>query len=243
VRFDDFEKLAWQQWDRVPAAYKQGVDHLVIERDARAHPDLDEIYTLGECLTESFPSEFGGPETTRSAVVLYYGSFLRLSHHDREFDWERELWETLTHELQHHLEALAAEDELEDFDYAVDENYKRLNGDPFDALFFRAGARLGRARYQVEEDVFIEIDAGALPVRATTIEFDWEGMRYRVLRPVTASDVRYVRVSGGPQLERGELWLVLVPRRGVLEQLRAAWHRRPLATTESEAVAEPVSPS
>ncbi|MGH7467106.1 MAG: metallopeptidase family protein [Longimicrobiales bacterium] len=240
MRFNDFEKLARQQWEKVPAEYKQGVDGLMVERDAKAQAEQDEIYTLGECQTESFPSDFGGPDTTRSAVVLYYGSFLRLSHLDGEFDWESELWETLTHELQHHLEALATTDELEDFDFAVDENFKRLDGQPFDALFFRAGARIGKNRYQVEEDVFIEVDAGALLAQATTIEFDWEGMRYRVLRPAATNDVRFLRVNGGPHFDRGELWLVLVPRRGVLQQLRAAWQGRPLETSESEAVAEPV---
>ena len=240
MRFDDFEKLAWSQWEKVPAEYKLGVSGLTIDRDAKAHPDLDETYTLGECVTEGYLSDYGGPDTTRSAVVLYYGSFLRLSHLDASFDWEKELWETITHELQHHLEALAAEDTLEDFDYAVDENFKRLDGEPFDPLFFRAGQQLAANVYRVEHDVFIELD----PNESSTgpaVEFDWEGVRYRIARPAITTDVCFVRINGGPDLEPGELWIVVVPRRGVLRVLGDALRRRRLEVIETEASAEPVS--
>jgi hypothetical protein len=238
LKFDEFEASALRDWEKVPAEFKRGVDRLVLERDARAHHDLDEIYTLGECITEDFPSDFGGPDTTRSAVVLYYGSFLRLSHLDADFDWEREIWETLTHELQHHLEALADEDSLEDFDYAVDENYKRLNGELFDPLFFRAGEPIDEGRYQVERDVFIELDPGVVAGNASWIEFDWDGSRYRLLRPALSADVHYLRVSSGPDLDGGDLWVVLVPRRGVFNLLRDAIRRQPLEVSEAEAVAE-----
>jgi hypothetical protein len=112
VQFDEFEQRARDEWERIPAEYRQGVDGLVVERRAQPHPSLPDVYTLGECVTESYPSDFGGPDTIRSAVVLYYGSFFRLARLDEEFDWEHELWETLTHELQHHLESLASEDAL-----------------------------------------------------------------------------------------------------------------------------------
>ncbi|MGH7460474.1 MAG: metallopeptidase family protein [Longimicrobiales bacterium] len=240
MRFDEFEKLAWEYWEKVPAEYRQGVDGLTIERDARAHPDLSEIYTLGECLTESFPSDFGGPDTTRSAVVLYYGSFLRLAHQDPSFDWEKELWETLTHELQHHLEALAVEDALEDFDYAVDENFKRQNGDSFDPLFYRVGESLGQGRYRVEDDTFIEITSAPGERGDSWIDFDWEGAHYRVARPLQPADVAFVRVNSGPVLEHGEILLVLLRRRGFLRQMRDAFANRPLDVSETEAVAEPL---
>jgi predicted Zn-dependent protease with MMP-like domain len=240
VRFDDFERHAWQCWEKVPSDYKHGVDRLIVERVARTHPEQSDIYTLGECLTESFPSDFGGPDTTRSAVVLYYGSFLRLAQEDADFEWEQEVWETLTHELQHHLEALARDDSLEDFDYAVDENFKRLDGTPFDPLFYRAGTPIGQARYEVDDDIFIELAVQPTPAGVVSLEFEWQGTRFRLVRPLSPSDITYVRILGGPQLERGELWLVLVRQRSVLRQLGDALRRLPLEVSESEAVAEPV---
>src|SRR5690606_31032800 len=171
MKFDEFEALAWRYWDEIPEEYKEGVDGLIVERSAQPHPTLPDIYTLGECVTEAYPSEWGGPETTRSAVVLYYGSFWRLSRLDPEFDWDEELWETLTHELKQHLEWLADEDALEEVDYAVDENFKRAHGEPFDPFFYRSGEEVADGVWKVERDYFIEreIAAGAAPV--DSVEF------------------------------------------------------------------------
>ena len=240
MRFPDFESRAREQWQNVPAEYKEGVTGLIIERDARTHPQQPGVYTLGECQIESFPSEVGGPESTHSTVVLYYGSFLRLAHDDPGFDWEHELWETLTHELQHHLETLANEDDLEDLDYAVEQNYLRREGEAFDPLFFRGGVHLGEDLYQVEQDVFMELDARALPAGSATLDFEWAGKRYRIPRPGPGEEICLIRVLSGPQIQDGELWLVLVPRQGFLRQLGQALGRRPLAVREVEAFAEPV---
>lgn len=236
MRFNEFEALAWDLWERVPEAYKQGVDGLIIERDAKPHPDFDEIYTLGECATEVFPSPFGGPDTVRSAVVLYYGSFLRLSRLDPAFDWEEELWETITHELKHHLETLATEDALEDFDYAVDENFRRAEGESFDPFFFRAGEPIADNCYRVDRDTFIEIDPGTQS-NAVWIDFEWEGCRYRLPRPDNTADVTFIRVENGPDLD-GDLFVVLVPRRSVWTSLRSIFSRTQPAIVQTEANAE-----
>ena len=139
MRHREFEELAFAHWERIPEEYKQGIDGVRVLRRAKAHDELPDVYTLGECTTEAYPSEYGGPDTIRSAVVLYWGSFVALAELDPEFDWEDELWETLTHELRHHLESLASEDALEDVDYAADENFRRYEGEPFDPFFYRLG--------------------------------------------------------------------------------------------------------
>jgi len=232
LRFEEFEKAANARWETVPPEYKVGVDGLIVERDARAHPRMEEIYTLGECITESYPSDYGGPETTRSAVVLYYGSFLRLSQVDAAFNWEEELWETLTHELQHHLEGLASEDDLEDFDYAVDENFKRLEGERFDPLFFRAGEAMAAGTFKVEQDIFIEVDAAA---GSAEHEFEWSGARYRVMLPSGRADVTFVRVLGDVRSEEVDLWIVMVRARGAYRALKDALLRRALEVAHTEA--------
>jgi hypothetical protein len=45
-------------------------------------------------------------------VALYYGSFVAVGDGDPSFDWEDEAWETLTHELRHHVESLAGDASL-----------------------------------------------------------------------------------------------------------------------------------
>jgi hypothetical protein len=236
MRFEEFAQESAERWQQIPPEYRAGVDGVRVEREARAHPTLPDVYTLGECLTESYPSDFGGPDTTRSLVVLYYGSFWRLSRLDPEFDWEGELWETLTHELQHHLESLASDDALEDADYAADENFKRLEGERFDPFFFRAGEPVGGGWYRVEEDHFLEREAGA-----GELEFRWEERLYRVAVPESQAAVVYLEVEAGTGLPDG-LVLVVTRPSGMLAAVRSLFRRERPSVAEYTVAAEPVLP-
>ena len=84
-----------------------------------------------------------------------------------------------------------------------------------------------------------ELDPGSS--NASWIDFEWDGSRYRVARPVLSADVSYLRVSSGPELDDGDLWVVLVPRRGVFDLLRDAIRRQPLEVRETDVVAELVT--
>lgn len=216
MKFEAFEERARALWEEIPASYRAGVDGLTVVREARSHAELADVYTLGECLTESYPSEFGGPETTRSSVVLYYGSFWRLARGEPDFDWEREIWETLTHELQHHLESLATEDALEDVDYAADENFRRQQGEPFEPLFFRSGEPLGGSLYRIENEYFLELEVAP---DARAAEFEWQERRYRAALPAARPDVLFVELDGlaGDDVA---LTLAVRPRRRWPERLR-----------------------
>jgi hypothetical protein len=232
MTFEEFEREAGRVWNEIPDSYRAGVDGLVVERRSQAHPSMEDIYTLGECLTESYPSDWGGPDTTRSVLVLYYGSFRRLSRLDPDFDWDYEVWETVTHELRHHLESLAAEDALEDVDFAMDENFKRLKGDPFDPFFYRAGERMAPGTYQAERDLFIELEHEWEP--GAMAEFEWQGRRARVPVPAEIGDVTFVQIVDGIDAdflaEEYELCIVLVRRERWLRGLRR-WLRRESVTT------------
>jgi hypothetical protein len=217
VTFEEFERRAWEEWEKIPTEYRAGVDGLVVERAAQPHPSLPDVYTLGECVTESYPSSFGDADSIRSVVLLHYGSFFRLSRLDPEFDWDEELWETITHELQHHLESLAADDALVDMDYAADENHKRYNDEPFDPYFFRHGIEEDGWR-RVDDEYFLELPRveGAQPVR-----FSWRGTEYAVEPATDEADAVFLDVVGGVDDAPAALCVVLVPRRGVGGWLRA----------------------
>src|SRR5688572_27520175 len=196
MTYAEFERFARDVWDTIPVVYKEGVDGLVVDRAANAHPDHPDVYTLGECVTEEYPSQYGGPDTTRSAVVLYYGSFSEIARDEEDFDWRGEIHETVMHELQHHLESLATEDALEDLDYAVDENFKRTQGDAFDPLFYRAGEVIEPGLFAVEEDVFFEVetrDAAPLP-----FDFVVDDVTYTITLPASGADVSYVYFENLP---------------------------------------------
>lgn len=249
MRFREFEELAFAHWDRIPDEYKEGIDGVRVARRAQAHADLPDVYTMGECVTESYPSDYGGPDTIRSAVVLYWGSFNALSELDRDFDWEGELWETLTHELRHHLESLAAEDALEGVDYAADENFKRFEGEPYDPLFYRSGERVdadesprlssaggvapGRGgedrpttrpleTWRVEGDWFIELTYAPASVPAGPVVLEWLGARHAFALPGPTADVTFVALAGGfepPDVQTGRL----VEATLVLVRRRTPW--------------------
>jgi len=237
VNFATFESAARLEWERIPVAYKAGVDGLVVERDARAHPDRPDIYTLGECVTEAWPSDFGGPDTVRSWVVLYYGSFLRLSRKDPGFDWQGELWETLTHELRHHLESLADDEALVAIDYAMDESFKRRDGEPFDAGYYRSGEDLGDGWFRVEDELYVERPIDLVGGEA---RFDLEDTTYRITVPPRTENVAFLDVVDGLPDDAPPLTLVAVRPAGLRGVLRALMRRGTADVLQAEVRAEPV---
>jgi predicted Zn-dependent protease with MMP-like domain len=232
---DTFTRRAHEAFESIPEEFREGVDGLTILSETLPHPSFADVYTLGQCLTEAYPSDWTGPETLRSVLALYHGSFQALAASDQEFDWEGELWETLTHELRHHLESLANEDALEGVDYAMEEAFKREEGEEFDPQYYRAGAKVAEGLFQVEYDYFLEqlwdpVDFLA----AEVVEFPWHGAQRRIPRPEVLGDIHFVWIHGlevGP----GSLQLVLLRKRGWTERMKALGAKEGLEMWESEA--------
>ena len=225
MNFADFERRAHELFDTIPEHYRGGVEYVAVSEETVPHPELPEVYTLGECATGELDLGYEAGEAVRSGVHLYYGSFRALSRQDPDFDWEGELWETLTHEIRHHRESTAGEDALEDFDYAADENFKRREGLPFDPLFYRSGEPVDEGGWDVDGDVFVEITLNAGDFeRMEEIQADVAGRRVSLPRPERMGDVCFMYLEGfreGP----GETAVVLVRRRGAMESLRGLLHR------------------
>src|SRR6266550_1318768 len=86
-----------------------GVVAVDVSPKALPHPVHGDVYTLGECV----PLEWSGSGADlHSRIILYHGSFASLARLG-DFDWREETWDTLTHELRHHLEWRAHLDRLE----------------------------------------------------------------------------------------------------------------------------------
>jgi len=151
----------------VPAEFRDGIVTIEASPKTVPHPIHADIYTLGECI----PLEWSGSGADlQSRVVLYHGSFQALAGLG-EFDWRAEAWETLTHELRHHLEWRANVAALEAYDWAAEQNFARHEGEDFDPVFYRSGERVAEGVWKVDDDVFIE---------ASPDDFVWHGKRYRV---------------------------------------------------------------
>ena len=211
--FKAFERTARESYQEIPDGFKEGIDGLVVKREELAHPELPEVYTLGHCLTEDHLSDYGSPETIRSVIVLYWGSFSRVAELDPGFDWAGEIWETLTHELRHHLESLARDDALEGVDYAADQTFKRDDGLDFDPWYYQHGEAVSPGLYRVERSWYVEQLWQADDFEATAaIDFEWEGAHYRIERPEALGDVHFVWIRG-VDTDEGGLELVLARKR------------------------------
>src|SRR5262249_31629723 len=152
-----------------------GIAEVVVSLRTVPHPDRGDVWTLGECIP--LHTEEGDPRHLQSRVVLYYGSFAALARDTSDFDWEAEAWETLTHEVRHHVEWKARAPALESFDQAAEANFARQDGEAFDPLFYRDGNALPDGTFQVDEDVFIERVVAAPP---ENVRVQWHGASLEV---------------------------------------------------------------
>jgi predicted Zn-dependent protease with MMP-like domain len=240
MNYRQFQEAAQAAFAEVPDEYREGIDGLVIERRAERHPTLPDIYTLGMCDTESYLSDFVSAETTRSRILLYYGSFKALARMDRDFDWEAEIHETVQHEIRHHLETLAGEDALEDVDYAMDESFKRGQGLDYDPWFYQRGMPMGRGVYVVEDQVFLEQEWAAPDFeRQAHLTVRWGGVDHRLPPPPELGDIHFVLLHG---IQEPPPWieLVLVRRRNWLDDARRLFSSSRPRVLHSEAQVQPV---
>ncbi|MEO5798941.1 MAG: hypothetical protein ABIZ70_09855 [Gemmatimonadales bacterium] len=210
-----FEALVRRMTTEVPADYFDGVTEVVVSSRTLPHPVRRDIYTLGECIP--LPLEGSGVDTIQSRVVLYYGSFRALAQLDPEFDWEGEAWETLTHELRHHVEWRAHRDELESLDRAAEQNYARHDEESFDPAFFLDGDSPAEGVYQVEDDWFLDHLVSRPPQE---LKVTWHGAEYLVPIPATATLPAYLLVEGMREPPPGDLVVVLRRRPRVLDLFR-----------------------
>jgi predicted Zn-dependent protease with MMP-like domain len=236
--FHEFERVAREAYAAIPPDFREGVDGLDVTRETVPHPTLPEIFTLGECKSEFFPSEFGGAGEVRSVVVLYYGSFLELSRRDEAWDWEGEIWETITHEIRHHLESLAGEEALEELDYAEDQNFARREREPFEPLFFRDGNPVAEGAWEVDGDLFVEVPVGEEEARRGEVAVRLPDGERRLPLPSPLGDVHYVRLPPLAE-DGGEAFAVLVRRRGWREWLAGVLRPRPMDVRTSDAPPDP----
>lgn len=213
MKLGEFEALVRQLSEEVPEQFFEGVAEVVVSPRAVPHPDRADIFTLGECIP--LPVQVGsGVEGVQSRIVLYHGSFAALAHQQDDFDWRAETWETLSHELRHHLEWRAHAPDLEDFDWAVEHNFARHDGEPFDPTFFLSGESPEEGVYQVEDDVFLEQIVRTVPDR---VSFTWRGQRYAVIPPDGAELPCFLTIEGVAQAPEGDLVVVLRKRPGVMD--------------------------
>ena len=219
----------------VPPEYLTGIAEVAVSHQTVPHPTMEDVWTLGECI----PID-PNADPVQSRVVLYHGSFQALARGQSDFDWREEAWETLTHELRHHLEWLANAPDLEAYDWAADQNFRRHEGQSFDPLFFQAGERLAPSTTRVDDDVFLDHMLRGRAWRAAPgrpYRFTWRGRSYEIALPAALAPVTFVVAEGVDEPPPGQL-LVVLRRRPRLWDLIG---RRRARAVETAATARHVS--
>jgi len=195
VRFEDFRSLVERLERDIPPQFEGGVADIEVSPKTVPDPVHRDVYTLGECI----PLTWTGDGTDlHSRIVLFYGSFQALARQRPDFDWRTEAWDTLTHELRHHLEFRAHVDALEAYDWAAEQNFARHERKRFDPDFYRSGERIAPGVFKVDDDVFLE----------GTGDFSWHGKRYRA--PVAGVEPpAFLTLHGLADAPHGDAVLVL----------------------------------
>jgi hypothetical protein len=170
MQFAEFERLIRRLTREIPAEYLDGIAAIEVSPKAIPDPVRADVYTLGECIPLH-----GSDSEIQSRVVLYHGSFRALAAQDADFAWREEAWDTLTHELRHHLEWRASADRLEDYDWAAEQNFARHDGQPFDPVFHLSGEQVAPGVYRVDDDVFLD---HAVRRRLARLDVRWHGAAY-----------------------------------------------------------------
>jgi hypothetical protein len=232
MTFDEFERARVAGVGADPGRVPRRRGRLVVERAARPHPTLPDVYTLGECLTESYPSAFGDADTIRSVVVLYYGSFFRLSRSTRSSTGRRAVGDADARAAasprvagrgrRARRHGLRRRRELQALRGRAVRPVLLPQGLPEDGWL------------RVDDEFFLEL----IPPADGPLRFDWRGTQYTVDPPPVA-DVAFVTIRSGVADPPAALHLVVVRRTGWRDWLRSLRSRNPPRVLETNVDARP----
>ena len=112
MTFEAFRAEVAAQVDEIPDQFLRGLQGVHAHPEAYLEEGYEDVWRMGEYLDPGPEDFLGGSEGLGRHIALYYGSFAAIAEADPDFDWEDEIWETLTHELRHHVESLAGDSSL-----------------------------------------------------------------------------------------------------------------------------------
>ncbi len=151
-----FERRALELWASIPERFRDGVTAFIVEPGTYDMGRTADDFALGLCESDEVMAQIPGAPLC-SQIRIFYGTFVDAAADDPDWDWEEELWETIRHELQHHLEHRAGVDPLGDEDEVEVQNQLRIDGEDFTPFFHRGGVPLDRGVFLAGGDLFIEV--------------------------------------------------------------------------------------
>ncbi len=114
MTFAEFENTVQEHLELIPPEYLEGLQGVHCFEHVKRDPVEPQLVRLGEYLDPG-PDQFLDHRVHIGRhVALYYGSFQAVAGY--RYDWEAGIWETLTHEIQHHVESKAGDRTLIEWD-------------------------------------------------------------------------------------------------------------------------------
>ena len=188
----------------VPAEFLDGVAEIVVSPRTVPHPDAAGSSRWASA-SPSRRRTAAVPRGSRAGSCSITARSPRWPGSTPGFDWREEAWETLTHELRHHLEWRARAPDLEELDWAVEQNYARQDGEAFDPALLSWPARPPATTcWRVEDDVFLDRSCG--PVPASRSVCAGRGREYRGDRPPDSHAAGLPRRSRASPTRRRASW-------------------------------------
>ncbi len=127
--YEAFRATAEQMLDEIPDPFLRGLQGIHVLEKAYPEADFEGVWRMGEYLDPGPEDFLGAGDGLGRHIALYYGSFVAIAAGDPTFDWEQEIWDTITHELQHHVESLAGDATLIGEDLAAIESFEARDED------------------------------------------------------------------------------------------------------------------
>lgn len=125
MTFAAFRAMVEEMVEEIPVTFMRDLQGVHVIEEAMPEEGYVDVWRLGEYLDPGPENFLGAGEGLGRHVALYYGSFVEVADGDPGFDWEDEAWETLTHELRHHVESLAGDGRLIGQDLADARDFPR----------------------------------------------------------------------------------------------------------------------
>ena len=123
MTFAEFEDTVQQHLSLIPEQYLEGLQGVHVFEHVKRDPEEQHLVRLGEYLDPGMDQFLDSRVHIGRHVALYYGSFVQVA--GRGFDWPAQIWETLTHEIQHHVESKAGDRTLIEWDIEQMRRFKR----------------------------------------------------------------------------------------------------------------------
>jgi hypothetical protein len=125
MNYEQFENRLQEMLEIIPEQYMKNLQGVHCFEERKGDPHERGLVRMGEYLDPGFESFMDSRIHIGRHINIYYGSFQAVAQYNPHFDWDDQLWETLTHELQHHLESQANDQTLIEWDRQQLEKFRK----------------------------------------------------------------------------------------------------------------------